>query len=173
MSKKEVSSDYLRARGLSEQEILVYSTVLGLGSATIGEINLAIKMELPEIYVQMKQLEEIGYIKQIPGIVPRYIAMEPFLKDYAQLTSEVKLGLIKIKDNFQAQAGKFTQKIKEIVPELADFCEREKNAKIDESIAFGFELNKATSSEIQIVSSKSDASISRMSVALSSRTSPL
>ena len=133
MSKKEVSSDYLRARGLSEQEILVYSTVLGLGSATIGEINLAIKMVLPEIYVQMKQLQEIGYIKQIPGKVPRYIAMEPFLKDYAQLTSQMKLGLINIKDNFKVQAGEYDTKIQTIVPALADFCEREKTVKLNES----------------------------------------
>ena len=133
MSKKEVSSDYLRARGLSEQEILVYSTVLGMGSATIGEINLAIKMELPEIYVQMKQLEEIGYIKQIPGKVPRYIAMEPFLKDYAQVTAEVKLGLIKIKDSFIAQAGQFDTTVKTVVPGLADFCEQEKNTKLNAS----------------------------------------
>jgi len=133
MSKKEVSSDYLRARGLSEQEINVYSTVLGLGSATIGEINLAIKMELPEIYVQIKQLEEIGYIKQIPGKVPRYIAMEPFLKDYAQVTAEVKLGLIKIRDNFKAQASEFDTKVKTIVPGLSDFCEREKTVRVSES----------------------------------------
>ncbi|MBK5114780.1 MAG: hypothetical protein KGD59_02960 [Candidatus Heimdallarchaeota archaeon] len=133
MSKKEVSSDYLRARGLSEQEIKVYSTVLGLGSATIGEINLAIKMELPEIYIQIKQLEEIGYIKQIPGKVPRYIAMEPFLKDYAQVTSQVKLGLIKIRDSFRAQASEFDTRVKTIVPGLADFCEREKTVRVSES----------------------------------------
>ena len=132
MSMKEVSSEYLRARGLSESEILVYSTVLGLGNATIGEINLAIKMELPEIYIQMKQLEEIGYVKKIPGKVPRYIAMEPFLKDYTQLTSEMKLGLIKIKDNFQAQVDEFNTKIKTVVPQLSDFCEREKNTKLNE-----------------------------------------
>ncbi|MHA1220114.1 MAG: helix-turn-helix domain-containing protein [Candidatus Heimdallarchaeota archaeon] len=131
MSKKEVSSDYLRARGLSENEILVYSTVLGLGSATIGEINLAIKLELPEIYIQMRQLQEIGYIKQIPSKVPRYIAMEPFLKDYVQLNSEMKLGLLNIKDNFQAKANEFTAKIQTIVPSLADFCEREKKSKLD------------------------------------------
>jgi sugar-specific transcriptional regulator TrmB len=133
MSKKEVSSDYLRARGLSEQEIKVYSTVLGLGSATIGEINLAIKMELTEIYIQIKQLEEIGYIKQIPGKVPRYIAMEPFLKDYAQVTSQVKLGLIKIRDSFRAQASEFDTRVKTIVPGLADFCEREKTVRVSES----------------------------------------
>ncbi|NHJ03980.1 MAG: hypothetical protein EAX90_04100 [Candidatus Heimdallarchaeota archaeon] len=132
MSMKEVSSDYLRARGLSESEILVYSTVLGLGNATIGEINLAIKMELPEIYIQMKQLEEIGYVKKIPGKVPRYIAMEPFLKDYTQLTSEMKLGLIKIKDNFQVQVDEFNTKIKTVVPQLSDFCEREKTTKLNE-----------------------------------------
>ena len=132
MSMKEVSSEYLRARGLSESEILVYSTVLGLGNATIGEINLAIKMELPEIYIQIKQLEEIGYIKKIPGKVPRYIAMEPFLKDYTQLTSEVKLGLIKIKDNFQANVEEFNTKIKTVVPQLSDFCDREKNTKLED-----------------------------------------
>jgi sugar-specific transcriptional regulator TrmB len=133
MSKKEVSSDYLRARGLSEQEILVYSTVLGMGSATIGEINLAINMELPEIYVQIRQLQEIGYIKQIPSKIPRYIAMEPFLKDYVQLTSEMKLGLIGIKDNFKTQAEGFNTKIKTIVPGLTDFCDREKALKLSVS----------------------------------------
>ncbi|MHA1125238.1 MAG: hypothetical protein ACTSO7_11780 [Candidatus Heimdallarchaeota archaeon] len=133
MSKKEVSSDYLRARGLSESEILVYSTVLGLGSATIGEINLTIQMVLPEIFIQIKQLEEIGYIKQLPGKVPRYVAMEPFLKDYAQLSADVKLGLIKIKDNFQVQVDEFEAKVKTIVPGLADFCEREKVKSIEES----------------------------------------
>ncbi|HUT81738.1 MAG TPA: helix-turn-helix domain-containing protein [Candidatus Bathyarchaeia archaeon] len=132
MSKKEVSSDYLRARGLSENEILIYSTILGLGSATIGEINLAIKMELPEIYVQVRQLQEIGYVKQISGKIPRYVAMEPFLKDYAQLTSETKLGLINIKDNFQSQAGEFNAKIRTVVPGLADFCEKEKSIKLQE-----------------------------------------
>ena len=132
MSMKEVSSDYLRARGLSESEILVYSTVLGLGNATIGEISLANKMELPEIYTQIKQLQEIGYIKQIPGKVPRYIAMEPFLKDYAQLTSEVKLGLLGIKDNFHAQVSEFNTKIKTVVPGLSDFCEREKRTRMDD-----------------------------------------
>ncbi|MCK5047625.1 MAG: hypothetical protein KAS22_13650, partial [Candidatus Heimdallarchaeota archaeon] len=82
---------------------------------------------------QIKQLEEIGYIKQIPGKVPRYIAMEPFLKNYAQVTSQVKLGLIKIRDNFQTQASGFDTKVKTIVPGLADFCEREKTVRVSES----------------------------------------
>ena len=133
MSKKEVSSDYLRARGLSENEILVYSTVLGLGSATVGEINLAITMELPEIYIQLRQLQEINYIKQIPSKVPRYVVMEPFLKDYVQLTNEMKLGLINIKDNFIARAGEFVTKINTIVPGLSDFCHHEKDAKLESS----------------------------------------
>ncbi|MBN1330770.1 MAG: hypothetical protein JXA54_14960 [Candidatus Heimdallarchaeota archaeon] len=132
MSKKEVSSDYLRARGLSENEILIYSTVLGLGSATVGEIKLATKKELPEIYVQIRQLQEIGYVKQIPSKIPRYVAMEPFLKDYSQLTSETKLGLINIKDNFQSQAGEFNIKIKTIVPGLSDYCEKEKATRLNE-----------------------------------------
>ncbi|MHA1442651.1 MAG: hypothetical protein ACTSPK_12445, partial [Candidatus Heimdallarchaeota archaeon] len=65
--------------------------------------------------------------------MPRYVAMEPFLKDYAQLSSEVKLGLINIKDNFQIQVDEFEAKVKTIVPGLADFCEREKNTRIEES----------------------------------------
>ncbi|NHJ87862.1 MAG: TrmB family transcriptional regulator [Asgard group archaeon] len=132
MSKKLVDDDYLRARGLSDKEILVYSTVLGLGSATVGEINLAIKMELPEIYMQIRQLQEIGYLKQIPGKIPHYIAMEPFLKDYAQQTSQTKLGLINIKDKFQAQAIEFNARINTIVPTLADLCDREKTAKLND-----------------------------------------
>ncbi len=132
MSKKEVSSDYLRARGLRENEILIYSTILGLGSATVGELHLITKMELPEIYVQVRQLQEIGYLKQIPSKIPRYIAMEPFLKDYSQLTSETKLGLINIKDNFQSQAGEFNAKIRTIVPSLSDYCSKEKDTKFNE-----------------------------------------
>ena len=132
MSKKEVSSDYLRARGLSEDEIIVYSAVLGMGSATVGEIQLVTKMELPEIYINLRQLQEIGYIKQIPGKVPRYIAMEPFLKDYAQLTAETKLGLLNMKDNFQSRMNEFETRIKTIVPGLSDFCDREKTTKLTE-----------------------------------------
>ncbi|MEA2071092.1 MAG: helix-turn-helix domain-containing protein, partial [Asgard group archaeon] len=142
MSKKVVSSDYLRARGLSEQEITVYSTVLGLGSATIGEISLSIKMELPEIYVQIKQLQEIGYIKQIPGKVPRYIAMEPFLKDYVQLTSEVKLGLLNIQDNFHSDVEEFNTQIKTIVPSLQHQAEREKTEKLAASMEKYDQLQK-------------------------------
>ncbi|MBD3189509.1 MAG: hypothetical protein GF308_02645 [Candidatus Heimdallarchaeota archaeon] len=132
MSKKEVSSDYLRAKGLSESEIAVYSTVLGLGNATIGEINLVLDMELPEIYVQIKQLEEIGYIKQVPGKVPRYIAMEPFLRDYSRFSSELKFNLISIKDRFHAQMDEFNTKIKTVIPRLQEFCSREKTQRFDE-----------------------------------------
>jgi len=131
MSKKEVSSDYLRARGLSENEIIVYSAVLGMGSATVGEIQLVTEMELPEIYINIRQLQEIGYLKQIPGKVPRYIAMEPFLKDYAQLTAETKLGLLNMKDTFQAKMNEFDARIKTVVPSLSDFCDREKTAKLE------------------------------------------
>jgi sugar-specific transcriptional regulator TrmB len=130
MSKKVASSEYLRARGLSEAETKVYSTVLGLGNATIGEINLILNMELPEIYNQIKQLQEIGYIKQIPGKVPRYIAMEPFLKDYSKHSSEVKLGLVNILNQFHTQVEESSTKLQTIIPRLETVCNQEKEMRV-------------------------------------------
>jgi sugar-specific transcriptional regulator TrmB/F0F1-type ATP synthase membrane subunit b/b' len=99
MSLKNVNSSLLKQIGFSEEEQQVYFTILGIGSASLGEISLQTGMPLEELQPIVDELHTRGYLKRIEGKVNRYIAVEPFLKGFLFVEKEFQNDIISIENS--------------------------------------------------------------------------
>ncbi|MFQ5820871.1 MAG: helix-turn-helix domain-containing protein [Candidatus Heimdallarchaeota archaeon] len=111
MSVKEVSPELLADAGLSEKETQIYLAILGLGNATIGQIAQLTGLDVFEISERIPNLESLGYIKKLPGILHRFIPMEPFLRAFVDIDKRFRIDIAQIKDAFTNNVYDFAQKI--------------------------------------------------------------
>ncbi len=111
MSVKEVSPELLADAGLSEKETQIYLAILGLGNATIGQIAQLTGLDVFEISERIPNLESLGYIKTLPGILHRYIPMEPFLRAFVDIDKRFRIDIAQIKDAFTNNVYEFATNI--------------------------------------------------------------
>ncbi|MDF1541270.1 MAG: hypothetical protein P1Q69_20400, partial [Candidatus Thorarchaeota archaeon] len=65
--------------GASESELDVYSLIIAYGNATLGDISLLSKgMSIDQIGHLIDGLKDKKMIVELPGLVPRYLAVPPF-----------------------------------------------------------------------------------------------
>lgn len=111
MSVKEVSPELLADAGLSEKESQIYLAILGLGNATIGQIAQLTGLDVFEISERIPNLESLGYIKKLPGILHRFIPMEPFLRAFVDIDKRFRIDIAQIKDAFTNNVYEFATNI--------------------------------------------------------------
>ena len=99
MSLKNVESSLLKQIGFSEAEQQVYLTILGIGSASLGEVYLQTGIPLEDIQTTVHDLSSRGYLKKIEGKINRYIAVEPFLKGFLFVEKEFQNDIIGIENS--------------------------------------------------------------------------
>ncbi len=122
MSVKEVSPDLLADAGLSENEIQIYLAILGLGNATLGQVSQVTGIDIFETQEVISQLENLDYVKKLPGILSRYIPMEPFLKAFVDIDkgfqidmAELKSALTRDVENFGTNIDKTSKQLAQIL----------------------------------------------------------
>ncbi|MFQ6125134.1 MAG: hypothetical protein ACE5R6_11105 [Candidatus Heimdallarchaeota archaeon] len=118
MSVKEVSPELLADAGLSEKETQIYLAILGLGNATIGQIAQLTSLDVFEISERIPNLESLGYIKKLPGILHRFIPMEPFLRAFVDIDKRFRIDIAQIRDVFTNNVNEFVSKIDETYGQL-------------------------------------------------------
>jgi sugar-specific transcriptional regulator TrmB len=115
MSLKNVDSSLLKQIGFSETEQQVYLTILGIGSASVGEVYLQTGIPLEDIQTIVNDLSGRGYLKKIEGKINRYIAVEPFLKGFLFVEKEFQNDIIGIENSlinvFDTSYEKLIQKM--------------------------------------------------------------
>ena len=113
MSLKEFTKEIFTRYGFSEEHILVYLGYLGVPRATMSEVYIRLSEEHENLtYEKVKEitdwLVEHNFLKEIPGIVNRYVPLEPFFELYTHKFEKFRDEIAKIKDNvFADQAQRF------------------------------------------------------------------
>ncbi len=86
---KELFSQYLAKLGLNENDQIVYSTLLGKGVMTPGELQQTIvKLELLEVIESLRDLTDLAVVEALGSKIKRYYARLPFLKQILNIERE-------------------------------------------------------------------------------------
>ncbi|MFX0074494.1 MAG: hypothetical protein ACFE96_03570 [Candidatus Hermodarchaeota archaeon] len=113
MSLKEFTKEIFTRYGFTEDQINVYIVYLRVPRATSSEVYLHLAEEHPELsYESVLEitdwLVEKDFLKKVPGIVDRYIPLEPFFELYIGESKVFRDEIAKIKDSILAdQASRF------------------------------------------------------------------
>jgi ElaB/YqjD/DUF883 family membrane-anchored ribosome-binding protein len=90
--------------GLEEEEIEVYKVYCRVPRATIGEVYLFFKygkkseIKYDNIIKITENLVKKGFLKEIEGIVTRYIPLEPYFELYTSQSADFRNKLVKIQE---------------------------------------------------------------------------
>lgn len=125
MSLKNFTKEIFTEYGFTEDDIRVYLTFLGTPRATISEVYLFIEMRAEEDeelealeYETVAQitnsLVEKGFLKQIDGIIDRYIVLEPYFELFTNQSEEFRNEIGKIKDNVLTDQSNRFEKLEAI-----------------------------------------------------------
>jgi len=119
MSLKDFTKEVFTRFGFTEDMISVYLAFLRIPRATISQVYMYLNkdadIEFDNIETDLKNITEIttdleskGFLKKIPGIVDRYIPLEPFFDLFIKESKVLRDSISKIKDNILAdQSNRF------------------------------------------------------------------
>ncbi|MBY9018384.1 MAG: hypothetical protein KGD66_06080, partial [Candidatus Lokiarchaeota archaeon] len=113
MSLKEFTKEVFTRYGFTEEQILIYLGYLRVPRATSSEVYLTLTGDYEEltyekVLEETNQLVEKGFLKHVPGIVDRYIPLEPFFELFTSETEIFRNEIAQIKDRILAdQANRF------------------------------------------------------------------
>jgi sugar-specific transcriptional regulator TrmB len=125
MSLKEYTKEIFTRYGFTEEQILVYLVYLRVPRATSSEVYLHL-MEDHEELTYEKVLEitdwlvEKGFLKKIPGIVDRFVPLEPFFELYTSESEIFRNEIAKIKDAILADQSKRFENLESIQDKSID-----------------------------------------------------
>ena len=99
--------------GLSEEEAVAYSVLVGTGSRTAEEVVLYSGRPAREIKEALAKLAEKGYARLIPGVLDVYVALNPQItitaKAEDQLQTELNKTISEINDMWKYSADQLTE----------------------------------------------------------------
>ncbi len=87
--------------GLTEKQTKVYIAAMGIGTATLGQLSQKSGVHVLEAAEAINDLEKQGLLKKIPGIITRFVPLEPFLRAHTLEFDPVTL--LNISDSIKAQ----------------------------------------------------------------------
>ena len=103
MSLKEFTKEIFTRYGFTEEQIAIYLVYIRVPRATSSEVYLTLMDDFPELSYERvlevtEWLIEKGFLKRIPGIVERYIPLEPFFELYIGESKSFRDEIGNIKD---------------------------------------------------------------------------
>ena len=108
----------------------VYLSLLSLGNGTLGQISILTGLDYIQTQEALQVLIGSKFVKRIPGVVGRYIALEPFLKSFFLAYDPITMVNIrkesanKLKNNLNKITGEFDNTAK-IFQEKAQDLEKD------------------------------------------------
>lgn len=103
MSKKFITELFSRY-GLSDKEVNVYSVYLRVPRASLSEVFFFLRQD-EEIEITEDEIDEIteklvkkGFLKELEGIVPRYLPLEPYFELFCKESEGFREHLAEIKE---------------------------------------------------------------------------
>ncbi len=184
MSLKEFTKEVFTRYGLTEDDIKVYLMYLRTPRATISEAYLSFdegEMEYTRVEEITNMLVKKNFLKQIDGIVNRYIPLEPYFELFTNESELFRNEIAKIKDNVLAdQSNRFdkleaiqNKTIEEVEhavsSQVKDFFEdsdsknQSKKERIDRATARFTETSKALEANLHSINDSLNAELKRIS----------
>ncbi|MHA1292144.1 MAG: hypothetical protein ACTSQJ_05690 [Promethearchaeota archaeon] len=118
MSLKEFTKEIFTRYGLTEEDINVYLGYLRVPRATssLVYIHLAEEHDIDQAKVDeiTAKLVKAGFLKEIDGIIKRYIPLEPFFELFTSESEKFRAEIAKIKDAVLADQSSRFEKLEEI-----------------------------------------------------------
>ncbi len=109
MSLKEHIPKIYQSFGLSETEVEVYLVFFKYTQCTVSEVAGILNKDGPnEIQPIVNKLEQLKFVHKVPGIIDRYIPLEPYLELFKKEANQFRDTIAEIKDNvLMDQASRF------------------------------------------------------------------
>ena len=108
MSLKEQTKDLYTRYGLSDADFNAYVVFLGMPQSTTSEVAGILDVDPDEIKKIAEKLEQKNFIRKLPGVIERYIPLEPYLELFNKESSVFREEIAKIKDAVLAdQSSRF------------------------------------------------------------------
>lgn len=119
MSLKEFTKEIFTRYGFTEEQIAIYLVYIRVPRATSSEVYLTLMDDFPELSYERvlevtEWLIEKGFLKRIPGIVERYIPLEPFFELYIGESKSFRDEIGNIKDAILSDQAKRFEKLEGI-----------------------------------------------------------
>ena len=114
MSLKEFTKEIFQRYGFTDEDIKVYLGYLRVPRATLSEVYLMLaeneeeEMEYDKVAEITKNLTDKGFLKELPGVVTRYVTLEPYFELFTNESEGFRneIGVIKEKV-FTDQSDRF------------------------------------------------------------------
>jgi len=125
MSLKEFTKEIFTRYGFTEEQINIYLVYLRVPRATASEVYLTLTEDHPDLSYE-KVLEitnwlvEKQFLKKVPGIVDRFIPLEPFFELYIGESELFRSEIAKIKDSILADQSDRFEKLETIQDKSID-----------------------------------------------------
>jgi sugar-specific transcriptional regulator TrmB len=119
MSLKEFTKEIFTRYGFTEDQINVYMVYLRIPRATPSQVYMTLTEDHEELtYEKILEvtswLVENGFLKEIPGIVARYIPLEPYFELFTRESEKFREQIAEIKDNILADQASRFEKLEDI-----------------------------------------------------------
>ena len=125
MSKKFISEIFSRY-GLSEKEINVYSVYLRVPRASLSEVFFFLKQDKEKEIIEeeiaeiTEKLVDKGFLKEIEGIVSRYIPLEPYFELFCKESEGFRAQIKDIRENISSYKSNQFKDLEEIQSEKTE-----------------------------------------------------
>ncbi|MFX1338042.1 MAG: hypothetical protein ACFFDK_05495 [Promethearchaeota archaeon] len=184
MSLKEFTKEVFTRYGLTEDDIKVYLMYLRTPRATISEAYHSFEegeIEHSRVEEITNMLVEKNFLKQIDGIVNRFIPLEPYFELFTNESEIFRNEIAKIKDNvladqsnrfdkLEAIQNKTIEEVEQAVSsQVKDFFEDSdsknvsKKERIDKATARFTETTKALEADLHSINDNLNAELKRIS----------
>ena len=184
MSLKEFTKEVFTRYGLTEDDMKVYLMYLRTPRATVSEAYLSFdegEIEYTRVEEITNMLVEKKFLKQIDGIVNRYLPLEPYFELFTNESELFRNEIAKIKDNVLAdQSNRFdkleaiqNKTIEEVEnavsSQVTEFFEdsdsknQSKKERIDRATARFTETSKALEANLHSINDNLNAELKKIS----------
>jgi len=187
MSLKEFTREIFEEYGLNKNEIKIYIAYLGSPRATASEVFVKLdddedfNLEYEQILEITKKLVDNGLLKELPGIVERFIPLEPYFKLFTDQSEKFREKIADTKENaltdqssrfekFEQIQEKSIDEVKKAVEnqvntffEDTDSKNNDKKARIDTAREKFIETNKTLEKDIHNIFDKLDTDLKEIS----------
>jgi hypothetical protein len=154
LTMSSTNNEILSKIGLEEDMYKVYLAVYSMGSvATIGQISLITGLDLLKVSKVVEDLINLGFLKKVEGLMPRYIALHSHLLSTVEFDKNFRYEMLNLRfqiekdlegalqdtlSSLKEYTEKYTSKFNEVVETLYGSFIEEK-ATLEKSVTETFE----------------------------------
>ncbi|MEM1658971.1 MAG: helix-turn-helix domain-containing protein [Candidatus Jordarchaeales archaeon] len=119
MPLKIVSKELLGQFGLSESEVNVYLVALSLGEFSVYDLASHLSLPYESVRDVVERLVERGFLRKLPAVVDRYVALTPFLELFIELYERTLGEINALKGEVSSYFEEASKRLRELSKQVA------------------------------------------------------